>query len=172
MPAWVWKSRTAVVVAEPNWPSTVRDSLRLALSSTWSALTASPVAPAWSVGVSAPHVWGPTMPSTPRPLAVWKARTAVVVALSNTLLMGAAWPAAVTRYWMASTSAPRLPLDCVGKNAFAYACAGTAVMPVATSRTARTVTRWALGASGCHRLEAETLMGGRWAGEAFPPAPK
>jgi hypothetical protein len=71
------------------------------------------------VGASAAQVCGPTIPSTPSAFAVWKALAASTVEAPKTASAAAVWPLYCSRYWIASTSAPRLPLLCVGKNALA-----------------------------------------------------
>src|SRR5664279_2963166 len=86
MSAWsaCWKPRTAASVCGPKIPSTwipvlgLPDRLRN-WNSSCTPRTASPVLPSWTWTTSADQVCGPTIPSTPRWLRCWKARTAASV---------------------------------------------------------------------------------------------
>src|SRR4051812_40020711 len=124
MPACDWKSRTALVTVASNVPLTGSVRRRFAFSSTCSARTAGPDAPALICGTSLPHVAGPTIPSTPSPWADWNDRTAASVDAPNTPSVGVDTPWWASRYWIASTSAPRLPVLWVWKYVLGKAFAG------------------------------------------------
>src|SRR6186997_3396247 len=145
-----------------------RPARRLALSSRWATLTASPLLPGVSPTISFPQVVVPTIPLTVRPFAVWNALTASTVAGEKEPSIADGIPCARRRPCTACTSTPRLPTLWVGNATVTAAAPGAVAASRRTTKAAGTKRRITYGTVGMLSGPVSQLHGGDRHGEADP----